>query len=292
LVVLDPRLKLAIDVIPCEDAHAQERTLIPELLKTVERNDLWIADRNFCTLDFLFEIHVRHARFVIRQHGNLPIELMGRRKFVGTSATGKVYEQAARITHPDGRTCKIRRITVELDVPTRDGEQDLHIVTNLPRRMSGMKVSELYRERWTIEIAFNEMAQNLEGEIETLGYPRAALFGFCMALVAHNLLAVIKAAMRSANGVDTVEADLSTFYVCDEIAATHRGMTIAIRESYWTKKYADLTPKQMACELIRIAKNVDPTRYRKHKRGPKKPPKKMNKTKRAHVSTARVLLNR
>jgi len=49
-------------------------------------------------------------------------------------------------------------------------------------------VAELYQKRWTIEIAFHELALNLEGEIETLGYPRAALFGFCVALVCYNPL--------------------------------------------------------------------------------------------------------
>jgi len=59
-VILDPRLKLVIDVIPCEDGHAQERTLLPQILETVEPKDLWIEDRNFCTIDFLFGIKARH----------------------------------------------------------------------------------------------------------------------------------------------------------------------------------------------------------------------------------------
>ena len=33
--------------------------------------------------------------------------------------------------------------------------------------------------------------------INTLGYPKAALFGFCLALVAYNMLAVVMAALRS-----------------------------------------------------------------------------------------------
>jgi hypothetical protein len=39
------------------------------------------------------------------------------------------------------------------------------------------------------------MSQELEGplhsEINILGYPKAALFGFCVALVAYNVLAVV-----------------------------------------------------------------------------------------------------
>ena len=72
LVVLDPALMLAINVFPCEDGHAQERTLLDQVLATVEANDVWIEDRNFCTLGFLFGIAERQACFVVRQHQNLP----------------------------------------------------------------------------------------------------------------------------------------------------------------------------------------------------------------------------
>ena len=56
LVVLDPRLMLATDVILCEDGHAQERSLLDQIVPMVAPSDLWIADRNFCTTDFLFGI--------------------------------------------------------------------------------------------------------------------------------------------------------------------------------------------------------------------------------------------
>jgi IS4 transposase len=291
-VVLDPRLKLVIDAIPCEDGHAQERTLLPELLETVERRDLWIADRNFCTLEFLLGIRSRRAYFVIRQHGNLPYVLVGRRRKVGRCQTGMVYEQSMLISGVDGQEVKIRRVTIKLDSPTRDGDTEIHVLTNLPHRVGGLKVAELYQKRWTIETAFGEVAQNLEGEIETLGYPRAALFAFCMALVAYNLLSVLRAALRAAHGVDTIEEGLSIYYVCDEVAATSRGMMVAVPEDYWQTAYANLTPAQLARELVRIARLVNLSRYRKHKRGPKKPTQNQNKKRRNHVSTARVLAER
>lgn len=43
LVVLDPFLRLAIDMFPCEDGHANERTLFTNVLNTVAAKDLWIA---------------------------------------------------------------------------------------------------------------------------------------------------------------------------------------------------------------------------------------------------------
>ena len=288
-VILDPQLKLVIDVIPCEDAHAQERTLLPQVLETVERRDLWLADRNYCTAAFLFGIRERHAFFAIRQHAQLPHELIGKRKRIGESETGIVYEQRMRVYNATGNWITVRRVTVELNESTRDGETEIHILTNLPNRIGALCVAELYRKRWTIEVAFGELAQNLEGEIETLGYPRAALFSFCMALVCYNVLSVILAALRAAHGVETVQEQVSFYYLCDEVASTHRGLEIAVVDRYWTRKYAKLTPARMAHELIRIARLAQLSRYRKHKRGPKKPVAKMNKKHRTHVSTARVL---
>lgn len=286
-VILDPQLKLAIDVIPCEDAHAQERTLLPQVLQTVERRDLWIADRNFCTAAFLLGIKHQQGYFAIRQHAQLPHELVGKRKLIGESETGRVYEQRLRICDKLGHRMTIRRVTVTLNQPTRDGETEIHILTNLPKRIGALRVAELYHKRWTIEIAFNELAQNLEGEIETLGYPRAALFGFCMALVSYNMLSVVLAALRAVHGVETVQEKVSFYYLCDEVAATHRGLEAI--EEYWARKYASLKPAQLARELIRIAKLVQLSRYRKHKRGPKKPVAKMNKKHRGHIATARIL---
>src|SRR5713101_6687435 len=61
LVVLDPALMLAVDVFPCEDGHAQERSLLPAVLETVQAGEVWIEDRNFCTTGFLFGIERRRA---------------------------------------------------------------------------------------------------------------------------------------------------------------------------------------------------------------------------------------
>ena len=72
LVVLDQNLGIAIDLFPCEDGHAQERSLLSEVLETVVAGDLWIGDRNFCTTGFLFGIKNQQAFFILRQHQNLP----------------------------------------------------------------------------------------------------------------------------------------------------------------------------------------------------------------------------
>jgi hypothetical protein len=70
LVFFDPEPMLVVDVVLCEDGHAQERSLLNQILETIAAKDLWIADRNFCTTGFLFGIARPEGFFLIRQHSS------------------------------------------------------------------------------------------------------------------------------------------------------------------------------------------------------------------------------
>ena len=59
---------LAEEVFLTEDGHAQERTLLDATLAILRAKDLWIADRNFCTLKFLFGIARKLAYFCVLIH--------------------------------------------------------------------------------------------------------------------------------------------------------------------------------------------------------------------------------
>jgi IS4 transposase len=288
LVVLDPALMLMIDVFPCEDGHAQERSLLPQVLNTVAAGDLWIEDRNFCTVRFLCGIHQKKAAFLVRLHAALPYCSAGKLIRRGTCSTGVVYEEPVIVADAEKREHRFRHIVIYLDEPTRDGETEIHLLTNLPKRFAARKLADIYRKRWTIEAAFGEIAAAFHGEVNTLAYPPAALFGFCLALTMYNLLSVIKAAVRVAHGVGN--ETLSTYHLAEEIACTYRGMMIALPPPCWEEEFGGLTVAQMASKLLALAKKANLAHFRKHPRGPKKPPpNKFNKKHRNHVSTKRVL---
>jgi hypothetical protein len=201
LVILDQPTMTVCDILLTEDGQAQERSLLPDVLPLVQCKDLWIADRNFCTFKFLWGIRARGAFFVIRQHGSFPGKLLGKQKAKGRCETGKVFEQKVRFVDAEGNELVLRRVTVVLDKPTTDGDTEIHILTNLPvKDAKAAKVAELYRRRWTIEGLFLEVERTLECEIKTLAYPKAALFAFCVGLLAANAVAVLKGALRSAHG--------------------------------------------------------------------------------------------
>lgn len=287
LVVMDPELGVARDAFVTPDGHANERTLLDEVLQTVGEMELWMADRNFCTLKFLFEIADKRAFFLVRQHGSLQGRLKDKRRFIGESSTGKVYEQPVELTY-GGETRTVRRITVELLRPTRDGDMVLHLLTNLPADIAAVLCAELYRKRWSIETLFYEVTQTLQCEIKTLCYPPAALFVFCLALMAANAVAVLKAAVRATHGEKEAN-EMSAYYMALEIKQVHEGMMIALPPDTWTV-FRNMSVATFAAALKKIAAHMDLTYYRKSKRGPKKPPPTMDEYRNGgHVSTYKLL---
>jgi Transposase DDE domain len=292
LVVLDPAAMLVVDVVPCEDAHAQERSLIDQVLPGVEPGDLWIADRNFCTTRLVFGTHARGGRFLVRQHKTtLYWEEATPWAVVGPTATGMVSEQAITATEADGSgAIALRRIRLELDRPTRDEEKEVFLVTNVPvERADALSLANAYRSRWRLENVFQTLTEALTCEINTLAYPKAALFGFSVALVAYNVLATVRAALRSEPGREAVEAGVSNYHLANEVATTYEGMMIALPPSEWAP-LGRLSVAELAEFLREVASQAWLAKYPRTVRGPKKPPPKRTSGRtNHHVSTARLL---
>jgi DDE family transposase len=202
-----------------------------------------------------------------------------------------VYEQELELAY-EGQTLRLRRVTVVLDQPTRDGDTEIHLLTNLPAHVTAAaKVAELYRRRWTIEGRFYEVTQTLNCEPNTLGYPKAAWFAFCLALVASNAVALLRASLRAVHGREAVEA-MSSYYMATEVRGTYRGMLVALPPRCWAV-FRNLEAGALAEVLRTAAGYVQPARYRKARRGPKKPPPPKSKYQHGgHVSTHKLLEER
>ena len=292
LVVLDPSLMLATDVIVCEDGHAQERSLTEDLLALVHPLDAILADRNFCTARLLWGIAQREAFFIIRQHStNVAWDTNGKRTKLGRIATGTVWEQRVML-HVGGHELPARRVTLHLDKPTRDGDTELHILTNLPAaNVPGLKIAQLYAKRWAVETLFQELTVYLKCEVNTLGYPKAALLAFCVALTAYNVLSTVRAALRAEFGVEKIENEVSDYYLADEISGIYRGMMVAIPPEGWAP-FLGLSAPALADKLRILARQIHLPRFKKHRRGPKKPvPPRTRFKEHTHVSTAQLLAN-
>lgn len=175
---------------------------------------------------------------------------------------------------------------------TEDGETVIRILTNLPGTKTAEEVADLYRRRWSIEGMFQWLEAVLHSEVRTLGYPRAALLAFAVAIVAFNVLSTIQSAVERQHGIEPqAKAGVSLYYVANEIKIGYHGLIIAVASEAWYP-YRDLSDKDFSRALLEIATHVNPRTLRKHPRGPKKVVKKgyaPGHVARKHVATARVL---
>ncbi len=292
LVALDPQRKLIRHVHCCEDGHTQERALVDEALAWVEPGQVWVADRNFATTRWIFGVVARGGHVVVREHAStLHWVAAGPVRVAGRCETGSLSEQELQIADEHGEVLTLRRITLRLDRPTRDGDRVIVVLTTLPTEVRAAVVAELYRQRWRIEGAFQDLTVILQCEPNTLGYPPAALFAFCLAVVAYNVVRLTRAALGAAHGQAMIEREVSSYYLAQELAKVFTGMAIALPAEEW-EEYGRMVPAELARQLRQWAQHAPLWRYQKHRRGPKKPrPRQASGAKISHVATARLLAN-
>ena len=197
-------------------------------------------------------------------------------------------EQRLWLNDGEGGELEVRRVTLVPDEPTSDGDTEIHLITNLPSRVSGKRVAQVYRKRWTIEQLFLNLTTVLKCELNTLPYPKAALFGFCVALAAANLLGTAKGSLRAAHGAEAAE-QVSDYHLATQVAGTYQGMLIALPAEQWSY-LGGLPGEGFARWLLGLARRVNLRRFRKEPRGPKKPrPRRTRFAGKKHIATSRLL---
>jgi hypothetical protein len=182
-----------------------------------------------------------------------------------------------------------RLVRVRLKRATEDGDAEVEILTNLPAEVSAAEVALLYLKRWKVEGAFLELTVSLRCEVETLGYPRAALFAFCVAVAGYNMLSAVKAALRAVHGEKKVDREVSGYYMALEFMLVYAGMMIALPAEQW-RPFGAMPAKELAGLLRQWAGKVNMLKILKSP--PRKPTKNKTepiKDKGPHVSTARLL---
>ena len=110
---------------------------------------------------------------------------------------------------------------------------------------------------------FHEWTETLTGAGKALGSPKAAVCGFCWAVLAYNAMSVMKAALRAVHGREKVPQDISAYSLALEISQTDDGMMVAIPSEHWTI-CRTLNAQQLADVLKELAENVNLRRYNGH----------------------------
>jgi len=115
------------------------------------------------------------------------------------------------------------------------------------------------------------------------------LFGFCVAVVAYNLLSVIKAALRAVHGVEKVEQEVSGYYIAQEWSVVYAGMMVALPDEQWTC-FGAMSAVELAGHLRQWSGRVNLAKFQKSP--PRKPTKRKPpriKDRSTHISTAQLL---
>jgi hypothetical protein len=117
-----------------------------------------------------------------------------------------VDEQAVIHEDSHGSKLSIRKIVIEFDEPTSDGDTMIEVLSNLPADVSALAITESYRPRWSIEGVFGELTRSLNGEINTLAYPPAAIIAYALALISFNVLTLVRASVEVVHGKETADS--------------------------------------------------------------------------------------
>lgn len=283
--------RLIDDIILDANAHAQDRSQIDAILTRVGPNEVIIGDSGLCTQKMMTGISSRKAYFILRKPANTALTRLGSPRKVGTGDTGDIYEQQAILRCEDKTELRLRVITIKRFKPTSNGKMEIELLTNLPSKVKATRIATAYRKRWSIENVFQDLGEALATEIDTLGYPGAALFGFTIGCILQNIHSMIEHSLRITHkSTLPPTARLSRYKLALEIQSTVPGMEIAIQASSWEKSFGRLSIKEFAKWLLATAKGTVVENYRTYRWSPKGPKQKRMSGKRIHhIATQKVL---
>ncbi len=106
----------------------------------------------------------------------------------------------------------------------------------------------LYRKRRRIEGLFGRLESVLNSDMKMLGHPRAALKGFTVAVLAYNVLALLKQLIKHARRHSHPELDVSTYHIAVDIAADYGPMLRLLAPQNQSR--ADDAPGQLVEHLL------------------------------------------
>lgn len=197
LVALQLKNGLAVAMHAHPDGEANDARFVPWLCPQVRTRvpgpRLWLADRQFCTLQHMEEFVADGDHLLVRYHKNVSFQRDQDRPICcGHDRNGRSYVEEwgwlGRAAHKQRRY--VRRITLE-----RPGQEAIIVVTDLldAKKYPAADLLELYLGRWGIERMFQQVTEvfGLEGLIGST--PEATIFQFAFCLLLYNIIQVVRA---------------------------------------------------------------------------------------------------
>lgn len=284
---------LFVDVEGDPNANRCERKIFDRMQPRLEKDSVYIGDRNFCDGILIENFMDAGANYVVRLHGASPArrEIPGvKSKEVRKVSGERITEREIEVKLPKRGWTKVRMTTVHLKKKTRNGDRVIHLLSNLPESVSSITISNGYRGRWTIENSFGYMSRCLNAEIRTLCYPGAAGLCFALALLLYNVMKTIMQFLSKfgKQPKSAQKTELSMHYIASEISSYYAGLLIAADQKEW-RSILSMSIRKFVAWLKQVASYAQLSKYKKDPRGPKKKPpaRKFNGSR--HVATQTIL---
>jgi len=163
----------------------------------IQEKATYVFDKGYCDYNWWNSIRESKARFVTRFKKNAAVTVVASRA-IPSRAKEIVCDQVVRFAHksPGGKRVNryekpLRRIEV-----AREGDSPLVLATN-DLRTSAVKIAELYRDRWQIELFFKWIKQHLNIKRFMGRSENAVRTQILIALITYLLVVLYKQASRT-----------------------------------------------------------------------------------------------
>ena len=195
--------------------HNHEQTLTRGLVGALEKGDVLLADRGFCSYAFIFVLRALGIDSVMRLHQSRPRDFrQGKR--LGEDDRLVTWQQPKprkndpwAAEHPSlPASAQIRIVRYRVEIPGFR-VQDIYLATTLldPEEYPREVLAELYLQRWGIEQKFRDIKISMGADVLRCKSPAMIEKEVCMNAIAHNLTRCIM--QESAQRHDVALSQLS-----------------------------------------------------------------------------------
>lgn len=232
------------------------------LLGHVERGDLILADRAYCSYELVARIRQQGGECVMRLHQARHRKLDWRRgKKIGRCERLVTWEKPA--TQPEASDLSAEQWAALPDTMTvryikmgyedRAGEKRmLVVVTTLldPVKHDATEVIDLYARRWEIELKFRDVKTTMGMEEFAVKSPAMAHKTLLMMMIAYNLLRTVM--QRSARHAEKPLSEMSFKGTIDVISSSHSLFHGLARQRHRLRELRDQIVEVCATKILDI----------------------------------------
>jgi hypothetical protein len=180
---------------PCEGKETSESALLRGLLETLDRDDVVVFDRFYCSFLMLALLSLRGVQVCARLHHRRPIDFRrGRRLGPGDHLITWTRPKRPAWMTPDQydqipETLTLREVQFQVSGPGCRVET-LTVITTLtdPEKYSRQDIAELYAFRWNAELDIRQIKQTLHLDHVRCQTPEMVRRELWVTLLAYNLI--------------------------------------------------------------------------------------------------------